>query len=543
MVMKSVKAAKRKRAGAEWVGGLASLPAYVSEGVPYRPDVLFWLDEQGAALGHVMGRPGELVGQALQNLQSTIERPLSGPPRSPERVRVASPELAEALRAGPSEIEIVCAPTPEADAFIAAMHEHMANEDEQSYLAYSVAPAAMTAFFRASAEFFRAAPWKVVPSDRCILSVSIEQLGVNNAVLSVMGQLEESPGLVLFSNVEDFAAYADAEVAVARGECPKMPPRFTLSFESEEDLSVALRKEIAEHHWEVAGTRGYPTLTVTDEDLVSRAATPTEVTIAEALALALPRLLEEKELLLAAWSGGEAVARKLSVATHAGATEVSFEVAHEWKSSLYPVPENLAEALIALVQDGEEIDPDARTFLEDALMRRFLTSPEAEALTGVRWCEAVMEYAASFFDETIATLGPKQLEEIIFEIIPRKHMAGASYATPIIEETRALFAFLEREYGLEQADACLRVLDGDAVKDLAAALSDTGGFEEEMSLLKRGREAGFDMSTPEGIQAWMRVVQSQQLSAPVAPRPVDRAAARVKKNARKAARKARRKNR
>jgi hypothetical protein len=47
----------------------------------------------------------------------------------------------------------------------------------------------------------------------------------------------------------------------------------------------------------------------------------------------------------------------------------------------------------------------------------------------------------------------------------------ASAASWIIEENRAFYAFLKREYRLEQADACLRVLSGDAVKKLEAALS------------------------------------------------------------------------
>jgi hypothetical protein len=77
------------------------LPAYVTgEGEPSRPDVLFWMGAEGAILGSTVAKPGELLTMACESLQSTIEHPMHGRPHAPTRVRVASPELAEALRDG-----------------------------------------------------------------------------------------------------------------------------------------------------------------------------------------------------------------------------------------------------------------------------------------------------------------------------------------------------------------------------------------------------------------------------------------------------------
>ncbi len=114
-------ATRKKRTGVEWVGGLVSLPAYVTgEAKPYRPETLFWLGPKGEALGHAVGKPGELLGLAAESLQSTIERPMFGPPQVPERLRVASEALAVVLRAAHPRIEVVCAPTPEIGAMLAA---------------------------------------------------------------------------------------------------------------------------------------------------------------------------------------------------------------------------------------------------------------------------------------------------------------------------------------------------------------------------------------------------------------------------------------
>jgi hypothetical protein len=329
-----------------------------------------------------------------------------------------------------------------------------------------------------------------------------------------------------------------------------MPPHFALNFERGAELSAALRKEIAEHQWEVAAAEAYPWLVAVDEDLVGRPPTAQEVTIGEAISLALPKVLEEKNALVAAWNGGDAVARTLSVATHIGDVEVSLRIPYEREATEYKAPYDVLAALFELGQDGDDIDAAERERLENDLVRRFAASPEARTLTDIQACHFVMDLAANYFHATIATLGPRELHEIVFDIIPRKVSIEASAASWIIEENRAFFAFLKREFALEQADDCLRVLGGDAVKKLAAALSDTTKFGVAKSLFMGGREAGFDMRSKEGIEAWMRVMQSKPLPASVGlpslgpgSRPIDKAAARAKKNARKNARKARRKNR
>lgn len=83
-------AAKRKRAGIEWVRGIVSMPAYVTgEGEPYRPEVLLWMSAHGLVLGTTTAKPGEVVAAAPDHLRSTIERPMIGRPHAPTRVGMA----------------------------------------------------------------------------------------------------------------------------------------------------------------------------------------------------------------------------------------------------------------------------------------------------------------------------------------------------------------------------------------------------------------------------------------------------------------------
>lgn len=545
-------AARKKRNGVQWVGGFGAMPAYVTgEGEPYRPEALVWLNAQGAVLGSTVAKPGELLDQACESLQGTIERPLFGHAHAPTKVRVASPQLAATLRAGHPTIDFVGVPTPEIDALFATMREKMGEdaELEQSYLAPDIDPDAVAALFRAAARLFRAQPWLTVPSDQSLFSVTIEKLGVRDAVLSVIGQLGQSLGLIMFSSIDDFEAYVGAAEAREQGVKASIPPYFALNFERGAELSAELRKEIAVHCWEVAGAEAYPWLVAVDDDLVARPPTGREVTIAEAVALAVSEVLTQKPALLAAWSGGETLSISLSVPTHVGDVEVGLRIPCELDSDDYAPPYDLLAGLLEL-EDEDELDRETRAPLEDELVRCFLASPEANGLTDVQSCNFVMDFAAEYFGVTIASLGPKELEEIVFDIVPRKVSIEASAAGEIIGEIGALYAFLARELELKQAPACQRVLGGDAVKRLEAALADTRNFGMAKSLVMAGHAAGFAVDTPEGLAAWMNTVQSRPLPASVnlpslgaLARPVDKAAARAKKKQRKAVRKARKKNR
>jgi hypothetical protein len=212
-------------------------------------------------------------------------------------------------------------------------------------------------------------------------------------------------------------------------------------------------------------------------------------------------------------------------------------------------PPTVVAQLAALVQPDDDLDDDAREELEEELLRQFLLSPEAQGLTDARGCSLVTRYAATFMGSTIATLRPKDLSEIVFDIIPRKVSVGPSAAGWIIGQTRALYRFLKREFALEQADACLAVLGDGAEADLEAALADEGPYDMAKSLVVAGQKAGFDMSTEEGLAAYLEVVNSRPLPGSVfgaskaSSRPLDKAAARAKKDKRKAAQKARKRNR
>jgi hypothetical protein len=539
--------------GVEWVGALTSLPAYVSEeGEPYRPEALFWIGADGAVLGSTVGRPGEVLPGAGESLQTAMDQPIAGRPHRPGRVRVSSPELAEALRADHPGIDVICAPTPEVDGVLESMREQMARDDvgELSYLGLGIPPAAMEALFAAMADLFRAEPWKRLPDDQSLFLVTIEQLGLHDGALSVMGQLGESFGLILFSDPEDFETYLDAAEALEAGGEPELPPHFVLHFERGADVAPELRREISEHHWEVAGPDAYPWLVAIDEDLVARPPTPEEVTVAEALARALTAILSDT----AAPVPGEPdvhAARTLRVATYRGEVEVTLSSPEASDPGSFDPALDVLAALAAVADaDDDEVGEVARGILEEELLRRFAASPEGHDFPEADAAELLLDLTANYGGRSLPTLEAEELQALLFDVVPRMVSIPSSDAGPLFAELRAFYRFLKREFRLAQADACLDVLKEEAVPELEGALADPGNFGPATSLLMEDEDTDFDLESEEQLEALLDSMVGQRLpdassSGPGrrAPSGDSRKAKKARKDRRKAARKARKRNR
>lgn len=232
---------------------------------------------------------------------------------------------------------MLCAPTPELDALVIALREKFAqrSDHEVSYLAAGASAEAMAAFFDAAADLYRAAPWCAIASDQHLLGVSIEALGLKHAVLSVIGQLGKSSGIVLFGSHADYQRYLAAGAALARGEDASMPAHFTLHFDRGSELPTTIRKQIISHSWRVADAEAHPWMRVLDEDLVARMPTSRELSIAELIVRALPKLIEQsKPSLDAAWRGQRPLQRKIDVTGFAGRHEVTFAASDKLEPQL-----------------------------------------------------------------------------------------------------------------------------------------------------------------------------------------------------------------
>ncbi len=153
-----------------------------------------------------------------------------------------------------------------------------------------------------------------------------------------------------------------------------------------------------------------------------------------------------------------------------------------------------------LDEDGDPIEGLSRQYIDD-LMSCFASSPEVGPLATTEtfpdWAPTLVQFGFVYLGVTPVTMSPTDVEEIVFELFPAKFTCDVDEAPFIINELGAFFAFLEREYGLNQARACLDVLGGTAIDDLRSAFADPSRFGLAKQFFTAGQEAGFDMTDPD----------------------------------------------
>ncbi len=158
---------------------------------------------------------------------------------------------------------------------------------------------------------------------------------------------------------------------------------------------------------------------------------------------------------------------------------------------------------------------------EHALMEQFAASPEGQAITQagteLGWAGAMIHYAITYPGVTPPTMTTSDLDEVVFGLFPRKVITERGDAAEIIGELRALWHFLERVYQLPQAQRMLAHLTPQAARRLERALQEPANFGMAKSFVLMGKEAGFDMESPEGMQAWVQAYNATVAPAMAAP--------------------------
>jgi hypothetical protein len=119
------------------------------------------------------------------------------------------------------------------------------------------------------------------------------------------------------------------------------------------------------------------------------------------------------------------------------------------------------------------------------------------------WASLLIDFGMNYLRVTPPQMAPHHLREILFDLFPRKVSAAAAEAPAIIRELQAFWQFLQREFHLENAAACLSMLDEKTARRLKSEMSDPANFGIAKSFIMMGLERGFDMSSEEGINEWM----------------------------------------
>jgi hypothetical protein len=439
---------------------------------------------------------------------------------------------------------------------------------------------------------FAAAPWRGLPEGEALVGLTIPRYGVRDWVVTIIGARGLEPGLLLFRSMGDFEAYTRAASSNrGRGVMARMPS--FLAFHYMDDprrLGPAGRG---------GGARGRTLKSAALTPLIQNfsrdraPSTPTneeiEVVLAAAHAFAEPRgwaaiFARAKRDRRASHAEVSVSGRGVPTAVHLVAPFDHLERVLAENATHEPAPEALGaggepalaelqpsivapspfeevsaeaaalvEAFLALEDEDDELDAAAVVPLEHRLFDMFLAAPEGAHLETVRAAEVLLEFGRSHFGVSVFSIESSQLEEIVFEILPRKVMLDPGDARPIIEELRAFYRYLGRAFALPQAGECLEAIGPGAEEELEDALGDTEGFGVGKQILAAGAAAGFDIDTEEGLLAWMEHVREHGVppgirlpGAPPSPPPPmgpSRADKQKTKAKRKSAAAARKKNR
>ena len=236
----------------------------------------------------------DLVGAGEDaSVATALRRALEVTGASPRQMRVGDELLASEIRAAFGDrFDVRVAPTPEVDALFANLTRSLPGGDAPaSYFGDGLVEERTVArMFRAAEMLYRAAPWKRAGSDQ-VLRLDIPELGVDGACVSIIGQLGESFGFIVFPSEVAFERFlqaaSDGPLPSQAGEVDLGTPVLSLDFERRADVPAAMRAEIARHGWSVAGPKAYPVVMRRDRDGIPAPVDDRDVRVATECAFAV----------------------------------------------------------------------------------------------------------------------------------------------------------------------------------------------------------------------------------------------------------------
>jgi len=229
-----------------------------------------------------------------------------------------------------------------------------------------------------------------------------------------------------------------------------------------------------------------------------------------------------------------------------------------------PEPGSLLRRLKQLQDDAanDMLDIESVQLVTEALLEHYRLTPDAALFEDpLEGPGMLAQFLARYCGVTLATLSCRDLEEVLFDVIPAKVSAGSEIAKNVIDTARAFFVWMKREHALEQAIDIIDLLNDDATRELEKQMEDPLNYGSAKAMIMQAMAAGVDLSSKEAVDAFMiSQMYSDALPDPLAmygdsvddfgegaPARLSpeqqRASQKKRKKNRKASRKARKKNR
>jgi hypothetical protein len=184
----------------------------------------------------------------------------------PEVLQVRDEALADALseELAPRDVRVEAAPLDELDDALDAAMDHLGGRPGSSRLLLALtwretgaSPQDLSDLHAAAASFYESAPWAVM-DDRAPVLLGFPDGSAWSA--SVMGGAEIAYGLSLYSSPLDMAAIAGNELAPGEILRDMDGCSLTVSFDTSEELTRTMRREVAGGGWALVSPEAYPRL-------------------------------------------------------------------------------------------------------------------------------------------------------------------------------------------------------------------------------------------------------------------------------------------
>lgn len=244
----------------EWVGGRVPSPMFVQSRGGFQADIIVWLDTtRDLIVGMEPVHPSDPDSRIVDVLRNALRKPLAGPKRPPDTIRVADTRLAELVAPVAGRIPVRVAPTPEVEGVAQRMRETMpeAMPVLEEFLRHLHEHEALTRrLLPAASRLFRAAPWSFL-WDADVFQVDVPELHASSWCVSVLGRSEQTWGLGLLS-ADDYRAIRDAPDVDDDGPVNFGVEGISLTFGDLGELPTVIRRELAELGWDPANVAVCP---------------------------------------------------------------------------------------------------------------------------------------------------------------------------------------------------------------------------------------------------------------------------------------------
>lgn len=159
------------------------------------------------------------------------------------------------------------------------------------------------------------------------------------------------------------------------------------------------------------------------------------------------------------------------------------------------------------------------------LKRRFQFSPEGQAylkredVSHLMWAEAFTDFAIGHIRTPLWIIRSQEVREILYDIFPEKVMVTPDQAPYIVDELRAFWEFINREFQEDNAKTILKIFnEKNIVKRLTKELDDERKYGMAKSIMMPGIQSGLDVTDQNALQQYMEEYNTKieaKMNAPI----------------------------